>query len=161
MQVGDVPTDVTAGTLLPAGITAVRFRFRDASGNVGEAVAALIVTAPAGGVVVTADVAVWATNAEGLSQPVTAAFARVIQAGLLTAFEIAPPAPAPPGTMFTTAVLDVGPRRADRGVRYGRCVDPAAPPAAIHRRGLGGRHDSEEPGPRVCHRHRTRAARGS
>jgi hypothetical protein len=57
MQVGDVPTDVTAGTLLPVGTTAVRFQFRDASGNVGEA-AAVIVTAPAGGVVVAADVAV-------------------------------------------------------------------------------------------------------
>jgi hypothetical protein len=107
MRVGDVTTDVTADTLLPVGATPVLFRFRDASGNVGEAAAAVTVTAAVGGVVAAPDVAVRATNAEGLPQPVTASFARVTQAGLLTALEIPPPAPAPVGTTFASAVLDV------------------------------------------------------
>jgi hypothetical protein len=107
IRAGDVTTDVTAETLLPVGATPVLFRFRDASGNIGEAAATVTVTAAAGGVVAAADVAVRATNAEGLPQPVTASFTRVTQAGLLTALEIPPPAPAPVGTTFASAVLDV------------------------------------------------------
>jgi hypothetical protein len=105
--INETVIDVTQDTLFPVRTTSVMFRFRDASGNVGGASSSVTVMAPVGGVVDEADRPVVATNAENVPQPVTVSFAHVTQPGLLTAIEVPPPAPAPPGSTFATPVFDV------------------------------------------------------
>src|SRR6185295_7969013 len=101
--------DVRIDTLFPVGTTALTFGFRDARGNVGTATSSVTVMPPIGGVVVTPNEAVTATDSENRPQPVTVSFATVTQPGLLTALALPePPAVAPEGFRFAGAgVLDV------------------------------------------------------
>jgi uncharacterized repeat protein (TIGR01451 family) len=106
--VGGAFVDVTESTLFVAGATTeVSFRFQDAAGNIGMAVAAVTVGSAIGGSVVAAAVPVQATTSTGDATPFTASLADVTQPGLLLADPLSSPPALPAGFEAVTSIHDI------------------------------------------------------
>jgi hypothetical protein len=105
--INGVLTDIADNSVLPPGATAIAFRYRDASGNIGTGSAVLTVAAPIGGIIAVPDQAVVATDAAGVPQPLTVSFTGLNQPGLLTAQPVAAPPPPPAGYELAGTVFDV------------------------------------------------------
>ena len=92
------PHTPSTTTIFRVGTTCVRFRYQDASGNVGMASASITVNPPIGGVVSTSGVPVTATDANNVPQPVTLTFFGPLgDGGLVQANPIVPPPAVPTG----------------------------------------------------------------
>lgn len=94
-------------SLFSVGQSCVRFRFQDAAGNIGSAVADVTVNAPIGGEVNSAGVPITPTDASNVPMPIAITFAGVTQPGLITATPVVPPPIAPSGFLFRGVVYDI------------------------------------------------------